>query len=137
MKFPHCVVWLDHRAAKVIRFDRESSQAQDIRHEGGERHLHHKRGAVGAGHASEDPAYYEAIVSAVGDTPEILVTGPANAKLELIKHVHRRHASLVDRIIGVETRDHPSEGQLLDFARRYFNAADRMLPGAGIASPGV
>jgi hypothetical protein len=28
----------------------------------------------------------------------------------------------------VETVDHPSDGQLVAFARKYFKAADRMLP---------
>jgi hypothetical protein len=29
---------------------------------------------------------------------------------------------------GVESADHPTDGELLDFARRYVKAADRMRP---------
>jgi hypothetical protein len=29
---------------------------------------------------------------------------------------------------GVEKADHPSDGELLEFARRYIKAADRMRP---------
>ena len=32
-----------------------------------------------------------------------------------------------DKVIGVETVDHPSDGQLVAFARKYFVAKDRML----------
>jgi hypothetical protein len=34
-------------------------------------------------------------------------------------------------IAGVETVDHPSDGQLVAFARHYFKAEDRMLPQKG------
>jgi hypothetical protein len=131
MTHTHAVIWLDHKRAQVIRFGRETSESSAVRHEGGERHLHHKKGAIGSGHAAEDPAYYEQILAAVGDTPELLVAGPANAKLEFVKHIHKKHPTLVDRLVGVETLDHPSEGELLKFARAYFKAADAMLPGGG------
>ncbi len=131
MSYSHAVIWLDHKRAHVIRFGRETSEAVLIHHEGGERHLHHRRGSTGSGHAAEDPKYYEQILVAVADTPELLVAGPANAKLEFVKHIHKKHAALVDRLVGVETLDHPSEGELLKFARAYFKAADAMLPGGG------
>jgi hypothetical protein len=31
-------------------------------------------------------------------------------------------------LIGVETVDHPSDAQLVAYARKYFTAMDRMLP---------
>ena len=34
---------------------------------------------------------------------------------------------LVEKIIGVETVDHPTDNQLVAHARRYFRAADKML----------
>ena len=34
----------------------------------------------------------------------------------------------VGRVVGVESADHPTDGVLLDHARRYFLAADRMRP---------
>jgi hypothetical protein len=54
------------------------------------------------------------------------VVGPAQAKLLLIKHIHAHDHALVDKIIGVETVDHPTDGQLVAYARKYFAAADRM-----------
>jgi hypothetical protein len=44
-----------------------------------------------------------------------------------LKHVHAHDPKLEARIVGVETVDHPTDGQLAAFARRYFQAADRML----------
>jgi hypothetical protein len=54
--------------------------------------------------------------------------GPANEKTELVKPIHRHAPKLMDAVVGVETVDHPSDGQLLAHARRYFKAADRMMP---------
>lgn len=33
---------------------------------------------------------------------------------------------MADKVIGVETVDHPTDGQVLAYARRYFRAADQM-----------
>jgi hypothetical protein len=35
------------------------------------------------------------------------------------------------KIVGVETVDHPSDGQLVAHARHYFKADDRMLAQKG------
>ena len=31
-----------------------------------------------------------------------------------------KHADLIEHVIGIETVDHPSDGQLLAFAKKYF-----------------
>jgi hypothetical protein len=58
----------------------------------------------------------------------VLITGPANAKTELVKHISQHDSRLMRIIVGVETVDHPSDGQLVAHARHYFKAEDRMLP---------
>jgi hypothetical protein len=47
-------------------------------------------------------------------------------KTELVKHIHHHDPKLMNVIVGVETVDHPSDAQLVAYARKYFNAADRM-----------
>ena len=58
----------------------------------------------------------------------MLFTGPAEAKHELVKHIDRHDPKLMKIIAGVETVDHPSDGQLVDHARHYLAATDRMKP---------
>jgi hypothetical protein len=58
----------------------------------------------------------------------VLITGPANAKTELVKWIHQHEPRLMQIIVGIETVDHPSDGELVDHARHYFKAEDRMLP---------
>ena len=56
-----------------------------------------------------------------------LIVGPAQAKLRLVKHIHVHDHGSVDKIIGVETVDHPSDGQLVAYARKYFLTKDQLL----------
>lgn len=90
-------------------------------------HLHSKSGAVGTGRLAEDKSYYHDIVEALKGSQEILVVGPAQAKLQLIKYMHAHEHSTAEKVVGVETVDHPSDGQLVAYARKYFVAKDRML----------
>lgn len=127
MSFMHAVVWLDHRQAQVVAFSRSEVDKTVVRNPGGHRHIHHRSGSVGAGHASDDAAFFDEVVAAVGDTAEVLVVGPGTAKTGFRHHVDTHHRRLAPRIVGVETADHPSDGELLAFARRHFQRIDRML----------
>ena len=74
------------------------------------------------------PGSWRALVSAAEHAEaEVLVVGPAQAKLQLIKHIHAHDPAMSSKIVGVETIDHPSDGQLVAYARKYFVAKDQML----------
>jgi peptide subunit release factor 1 (eRF1) len=90
------------------------------------RHIHHKANSIGAGHAAEDHVYLQAVADSIADAGAVLIAGPANAKTELVKHIHHHSPKLMSAIVGVETVDHPSDAQLIVHARKYFKAADRM-----------
>ena len=82
----------------------------------------------GAGTPAEDHDYLQAVAQSIADAGAILITGPANAKTELVKHIHNHDPKLINVIVGVETVDHPSDAQLVAYAKKYFNATDRMQP---------
>ncbi len=126
----HAVVWLDHTEAHVMHFNQEDVEKFTAHASDKHPHLHHKRGSVGSGHRAEDAHYFGEIVRLLGGAQEILVVGPGNAKLELVKYVHKHHHDMVDRILGVESADHPTDGQIVAHARQYFIAKDKMLGNA-------
>jgi stalled ribosome rescue protein Dom34 len=128
----HSIVWLDHREARVMDFSVDDVHKAVVRHHGGHRQVHHRSGSVGTGHAPEDVKFFDEIIVAVGDAQEVLVTGPGLLKNAFRQHADARHQAWSRRIMGVETLDHPSDGELLAFARKYFQKVDRMLgtPGA-------
>jgi len=128
MSHYHAVVWLDHTAAHVIHISPDDVEASIVRPAKPHQHLHNKRGTVGVGRAPEDQHFYHKVVEALKGAQEILVVGPANAKLHLIKRIHHHDPSMGDKVIGVETVDHPTDGQLVAYARKYFTAADRLQP---------
>lgn len=133
MSHYHAVVWIDHAEAHVIHISPDDVEASILRPAKSPHKLHHKRGmdkggAVGTGRTPEDQHFYHEVVEALKDAQEILIVGPAGAKLNLIKHIHGHDKNIVDKVIGVETVDHPSDAQLVAYARKYFSAADRMRP---------
>jgi hypothetical protein len=127
MSHSHAVVWIDHHEAHIIHFSLEDSETAVVKPpEPQQHHLHHKRGSVGSGHDKPDAAYLGKVAAGLGNATEVLIVGPAGAKLELFRYLQNHHKPLADRVLGVETVDHPSDGELLRFARKYFVAADRM-----------
>lgn len=128
MSHSHAIVWIDHAEAHVININPDDVESSIVKPSNPHKHLHHKSGAVGSGHAPEDQHYYHEVVDALRGTQEVLIVGPSSAKLNLIKHIHAHDHELVASIIGVETVDHPTDAQLVAYARKYFEAADRMLP---------
>jgi len=124
----HAIVWIDHREARIFYFNRVESDEVIIKPHDPARHIHHKANSIGSGHAAEDQAFLHEVANAIGDAQFVLIAGPANAKTELVKHIHRHDPKLIERIAGIESVDHPSDGALVDYARRYFKAADLMTP---------
>ena len=127
MSHYHAVVWLDHNEAHVMHISPADVEKSIVHPANPPRHLQRKRGSVSGSRQPEDQNYYHEVVGALSGAAEILIVGPGQAKLELIKHIHSHDPEVSKKVIGVETVDHPSDAQLVSFARKYFVAKDRML----------
>lgn len=128
----HAILWIDHHEARILEFNAEERDAADVvkpRHP--VKHLHTKAGSRSSWRAKEDAAYFDEIAKHLEGPGEVLVVGPANAKLAFVKYTGEKHKALSDRIVGVETVDHPTDGELVNFARSYFDKVDRTLPQIG------
>ena len=108
----HAVIWIDHHEARVFHFSPTNVERLVL-------------------HPDHPTRHIQAIVGSVADAGAVLITGPGNAKNALVKHIEQHAPRLMEIIAGVETVDHPSDGQLVAFARHYFKAEDRMLPQKG------
>jgi stalled ribosome rescue protein Dom34 len=124
----HAVVWLDHAEAKIFPFNAEDFEKRQVLPAEPHRHLHHKAGAVGSGHAQVDKHFFESVAAALSDSVEILVVGPGSAKTEFAAYAKEKAPALAKRIVAVQSADHPSDRQIVAHARTFFKAADRMLP---------
>jgi hypothetical protein len=122
----HVVAWLDHKEAHVIHFTPEASENEVIKTHSTHPHLHTKSGAPGSGHSPESTQYFNDIANALKGSLEILIVGPGNEKLALLKHMQKHQHDLAEKVVSVETVDHPTNGQLLAYARKYFVKADQL-----------
>jgi stalled ribosome rescue protein Dom34 len=127
MSHYHAAVWLDHAEAHVMHISPDDVERSIVRPEGGRPHLHVKSGIVGSGHRSGDAKYYHEIAEALRGAQEILIVGPGQAKVELMKHLQKHDPQVAERVVGIESIDHPTDNQLVAYARRYFHAKDQML----------
>ncbi len=124
----HAVVWIDHHEARIYEFNASEVARTTVHSSHPHQHIHHKANAGDSGHAPVDEGFLEGVTRAVMAAGAILITGPANAKTELAGYIRREHPDVGKRISGVETLDHPSDGELVALARRFFRADDRMHP---------
>ena len=124
----HAVVWIDHRDARIFSFNADAADRQVVHSHALQPHLHRKANSIGDGRALADSAYFDDVAKALEPAREILITGPSGAKAELKKHLEARWPAIASKVVGVEAADHPTDGVLLEHARRYFLAADRLRP---------
>ncbi len=124
----HAVVWIDHLEAKIFNFSKDDAEKMVIHPDHPTRHIHHKANTVGSGHAGPNAAYLHEVAHALEGSGAILITGPAGAKSELMQHLTTHDPKVAKCVSAVETVDHPSDGQLLALARKYFHAADKATP---------
>lgn len=113
----HAVVWMDHSQAHVLMFDKEHVEAQRVK-----ARSHHtpKHGHVGA-----DKDFFQQVATALTGVSEVLVTGPAKAKIEF-RDFCKHHAHALDKaIVDVVNSDHPTDAQLVAMARQYFLKYDQ------------
>ena len=103
MPFNHAVIWLDHQEAHVIHFNPVAAENEVIK-------THSTHPHNGGAHGKVEQSYLHDVIHAVANAREVLIVGPGSAKSELMKHVARHDHALSDKIVGVETVDHPSDG---------------------------
>lgn len=127
MSLNHAVIWIDHKEAHVMFLSEDADEAEIIKTKSTHPHLHHKRGEIGSGKVAFDVKYFESVMGAVKEAKEILIIGPGSAKVELIKYAHLHEAGVAEKIVGIETVDHPTDNEVLAFARKFFYKIDRIL----------
>lgn len=113
MTLQHAAIWLDRHHAVVV-------------------HFANLEGETRAGqfkHPADDhiEAFYKELAAALKGTREILVMGPGQAKGEFVKYLKTHAAETAGAVMDIISADHPSEGQILAEARKYFQARDRMV----------
>jgi hypothetical protein len=130
----HSVVWIDHQKATAWQFTSTEEQHKVVRAHEQHQKVHSRKSAHGGHKHPGDPKFFEEVAEALAGTHEILIIGPAHTKQEFAAFLKDKHAPLGRGIVAVESADHPSDAEVLAYARRHFKALDRMLPAGAAAT---
>jgi stalled ribosome rescue protein Dom34 len=107
----HAVVWLDHREAHVLMFDRKHVELESIKSRS-----HHKHQGI----PHESNVFFDDVSKALIGTHEVLLTGPGTARNEFRHWCEKHHLPLSNIIVDSIASDHPTDAQVVAMARQYF-----------------
>lgn len=125
MSLKHAVVWADHQAAQVLRFDAEHVEEHKVR-----ARVHYTRQHESGVRTEHE--FFGKVCDELEGVDEALVTGSHTAIADFRHYVEKHRPHVAPRIAGYEVVDHPTDNQLVALARRYFLQHDRMK---GITNP--
>lgn len=120
----HAVVWMDQKEAHVLQFDAESMKAERVKSR-----THHQR--HGGMDAKEEAAYFQQIAHALQGIKEVLLVGPGSIHEEFKAWAGKASPAVSQSVVGSEKADHPTDGQVVAMARRYFHKYDTMSGAQG------
>jgi stalled ribosome rescue protein Dom34 len=127
----HAVVWIDHSQARIFHIGLTGDDEVTLHPHLPTRHLHHKANAIGSGHTAPDKEFMAEVANALSDAGEILIIGPASAKTELAKYMREEHPAIGQRIVAVEAADHPTDREIVAYAKRHFKMAPARITARG------
>ncbi|MFI5297332.1 MAG: translational machinery protein [Polyangiales bacterium] len=116
----HVVVWIDHKEAHIFHVRRDGHDEAIVMAPHGLHHKHPKGPEGVKEHPNDLKQFFAEVERSLADADEILLVGPSSAKLELLRHLGKHAHALEAKVVGVESVDHPTDGQLVAYARKEF-----------------
>ena len=123
----HSIAWIDHHKAVVWNFTDDAQTKSVVKAHDQHQHTHLRKSPHGGHKTPEDMEFYEDAAKTLAAVPEILVIGPAQAKDEFVAFLRKKHPQIASAIVAVEKADHPTDAELLAYARQHFKVLDRMI----------
>jgi hypothetical protein len=126
MTLLHAVVQIDHHAAKVLYFEADEFQWRKV--------TAHRDDTGRHGSAVRpEHEFFAEVCDSLAGVSWLLVAGAHSPLVDFRRYVHLHQSTLVTRINGWETIDHPTEGRLLALAREHLVVDDRAAAQVGRA----
>ena len=122
----HVAVWIDHKEARIFHVGKETFNEETVK--APHAHMHrHSHATKDHTHPADAQHFFHDVAKALETATDVLVLGPSTAKLELMKHLQKHDPKQAEKIIGIESSDHPTDGQLVAQVRKYFLAVDQRM----------
>ena len=119
MPLANAVIRIDHHHADVLEFDSEHVSAHSVT-----AHNHYTRQHQSGVRTEHE--FFGEVCDALRGFKHVVVTGSHTGVAAFRHYVEKHRLPLGAQIAGWEVVDHPSEGQLVAFARQYLVAHQRM-----------
>jgi hypothetical protein len=122
----HAVTWIDHKEARIFHLHPDATDETTIL--APQHHLHRHplgRGDV-RGSAEDARRFFKEVARTLEGADALLIVGPSSAKLEFFRYLHEHDRHLEAKVVGVESADHPTDGEIVARARSCFAQSDRM-----------
>ena len=126
MSSHHAAVWIDHHEARIFDVDAKTLDEMSVRAPGRHVQRHPKGSTAEHNHPDDIQHFFSDVAQALEGAEQVLLVGPSTAKLQFFRYVHKHAHALEPRIVGIETVDHPTDAQLVAYAKRYFGIPDRI-----------
>jgi len=116
----HAVTWIDHKEARIFHLHPDSTEETTVLSP--HHHLHRRPlGAVNDKGTSEDARrFFKEVARSLEGADALLIVGPSSAKLEFFRYLHEHDRLLEAKVVGVESADHPTDGEIVARARASF-----------------
>jgi stalled ribosome rescue protein Dom34 len=116
-------IWIDHDEARVFHVEGEAFRKETIHSANHHVHRHPKSQEMKThSHPQDETRFFGQVLALLEGSEELLITGPAVTKLHLLRYVQQHAPTVAARVVGLETSDHPTDGQLLAHIRHYFHS---------------
>ena len=122
----HVTVWMDHDEARIFHIDPGTFTEETVRAPNHHVHRHPRGAAAEHRHPADAHQFFAWIVRALEGAERVLIVGPSTAKLQFIRYAYKHDHTLQPRIVGIETVDLPTDGQLVAYSKRYFDADEQV-----------
>jgi len=117
----HLAVWMDGEEARVFHVRKKGFNEATVHSPKHRVHRNPKDDLTRTGTRPEgEHDFFRELAGTLEHADRILVLGPSTTKLFFLRYLQQSAPELEARIIGLETADHPSDGQMAAHVRRYF-----------------
>ncbi len=118
----YVALWIDHHEGRIFKVGTEGLHSEVVK---AHPRPKHGRRIRQTDHAEGDVHFFGDVATALADADEILVVGPGTAKLQFMRWIHQHRPKVEAKVVSVESADHPSDGQMFAYAKKYFHTDEQ------------
>lgn len=114
-------MWITSDEARIFKFTPNGVESHRM-HKHGPKHAHETQGRNHPQKGGDADHFFHEVAEHLGKekADHWLIVGPGLAKTHFKGHVESHHAQLAKKIIGVESMDKATDGEITNFAHDFF-----------------